>query len=311
MPNDLLGEIHSSTATTPSPDWVDFRSEVTGMYLLSGQGNGEWEAQHLIREYNRNINSLYKSWTGTEPNTTGLFLEPYNAGFSYQGTGDFRDYKWDTYSLQFDGVDDFVETEADDTLATKTYSFWANSSDTSTRGPIFHHGARTQGCLFFNYVAGRPFLFLGASQLRYWADTTAQDDGAWHHWALYLDHTSTSDCELYVDGVLQTVLGTVESGPFDAYSSGIAIGGSVAVTAMEYFDGSIDEFAIFDGELSPAQIVAIYNGGTPESVASYNPDAWWRMGDGDTFPTLQDSSTNNYTGTMQNMDAADIVADTP
>ena len=310
MPNDLLGEIHSSTATT-SPDWATFRGEVTGMYLLSGQG-GEWGAQHLIREYNRNINSLSTSWTGTtEANATGLFIEPYNAGFSYQGTGDFRDYKWDTYSLQFDGVDDFVETEADDTLATKTYSFWVKATGTDT-APIFHHGARTQGGFFFNYVLGSPFLFLGTSQFRYWVASSAQIDNAWHHWALYLDHTSTSDCELYVDGVLQTVSATIEAGGMDAYSSGIAIGGQVTVGAGDkYFDGSIDEFAIFDGELSAAQIVAIYNGGTPESVASYNPDAWWRMGDGDTFPTLQDSSTNNYTGTMQNMDAADIVADTP
>ena len=61
------------------------------MYLLSGQG-GEGDGQHLIREYNRKIDSLYKSWTGSAPVTTGLFIDPYNAGFSYEGTGDFRGY---------------------------------------------------------------------------------------------------------------------------------------------------------------------------------------------------------------------------
>jgi len=90
MPNDLLGEIHSSNSVS-SGDWAAFRSEVTGMYLLSGQG-GEWDAQHLIREYNRKVYSLYESWTGDSPVTTGLFIDPYNAGFSYQGTGDFRGY---------------------------------------------------------------------------------------------------------------------------------------------------------------------------------------------------------------------------
>ena len=25
-------------------------------------------------------------------NKTGLFIDPYNAGYSYEGTGDFRDY---------------------------------------------------------------------------------------------------------------------------------------------------------------------------------------------------------------------------
>ncbi len=91
MPQALLSEIHSS-ASVSSGDWADFRSEVTGMYLLSGQGNKEWDSQHLIREYNNNINDRYKGWTGSSPVTTGLFIEPYNDGLSYQGTGDFRNY---------------------------------------------------------------------------------------------------------------------------------------------------------------------------------------------------------------------------
>ena len=93
MPLDLLGEIHSSNASG-SGDWASFRSEVTGMYILSGgypSGSSEWYSQHLIREYNRNINSRYEAWTGASPVTTGLFIDPYNAGYSYQGTVDFRD----------------------------------------------------------------------------------------------------------------------------------------------------------------------------------------------------------------------------
>ena len=91
MPQQLLSEIHSSTSVS-SGDWANFRAEVTGMYLLSGQANKEWDSQHLIREYNKNINSRYESWTGTAPVTTGLFIEPYNDGLSYIGTGNFRNY---------------------------------------------------------------------------------------------------------------------------------------------------------------------------------------------------------------------------
>jgi hypothetical protein len=91
MPQELLNRIHSS-ASVLSGDWADFRSEVTGMYLLSGQGNKEWDSQHLIREYNNNIDDRYKGWTGSSPVTTGLFIEPYNDGLSYQGTGAFRNY---------------------------------------------------------------------------------------------------------------------------------------------------------------------------------------------------------------------------
>ena len=59
MPIDLLSEIHSNTSVD-SGDWASFRAEVTGMYLLSGQ-NSEVGRQHLLREYNRNINERYKN----------------------------------------------------------------------------------------------------------------------------------------------------------------------------------------------------------------------------------------------------------
>jgi len=95
MPNDLLSEIHSSTGIQ-SGDWATFRAEVTGMYLLSGQGTGNlgggWDAQHLIREYNRNVFNLESSWTGSAPATTGLLIRPFDGGFSYLGTGNFTAY---------------------------------------------------------------------------------------------------------------------------------------------------------------------------------------------------------------------------
>ena len=43
MPQQLLSEIHSS-ASVSSGDWANFRAEVTGMYLLSGQANKEWDS---------------------------------------------------------------------------------------------------------------------------------------------------------------------------------------------------------------------------------------------------------------------------
>ena len=76
-------------------------------------------------------------------------------------------------------------------------------------------------------------------------------------------------------------------------------------------EGKIDEVAIFDSALSAAQVLAIYNGGVPADLSSLSPDAWWRMGDGDYYPTLQDSSANDYDGTMTNMESSDIRADTP
>jgi hypothetical protein len=87
----LLQEIHSSTGVE-SGDWSGFRHRVTGYYLVSGTTTKELEASHLIREYNNQVNLRYKAWTGASPVTTGLFIEPYDDGFRYLGTGGFRDY---------------------------------------------------------------------------------------------------------------------------------------------------------------------------------------------------------------------------
>ena len=78
-----------------------------------------------------------------------------------------------------------------------------------------------------------------------------------------------------------------------------------------YFDGKIDEVAIFTSSLTPTNVGAIYNSGTPNNLASLSPIAWYRMGDGDTFPTLTDNGSGGNNGTMTNMVSGDIETDVP
>jgi len=252
------------------------------MYLLSGQG-GEWDSQHLIREYNRNINSLYKSWTPTEPNATGLFLEPYNAGFSYQGTGDFRDYKWDDYSLDFDGVDDFIDLgsqagalrlynsdgtisawiKMDDVSAGDESKRIVDKSDEGTASNGYALWVRTNG-----QVAG------GINGTYQTSSVGVITDATWHHVVWTWDGTNY---KFYIDGILDTTAADTVRPPSD--TTNMRIGTWCHDTARE-FKGLMDEVAIWNSALSAAQVRAIYNGGTPESLAPYSPLAWWRMGDG-------------------------------
>jgi len=250
------------------------------MYLLSGQG-GEWDSQHLIREYNRNINSLYKSWTPTESNATGLFLEPYNAGFSYQGTGDFRDYKWDTYSLDFDGVDESMTVGDVLSQSAGTISLWVNAQnwdnydnpfDTSSavinagiRVDCHGGGAPTARVIYADDGVGGT---MSAS-----LDASAFDD-QWGHMVITW---SGSTIKGYTNGV--------ESfSKTDLYTSFVADSLIIGAgfwwdSTYRFFEGLIDETAVWDSALSAVQIRAIYNGGTPESLTPYSPLAWWRMGD--------------------------------
>ncbi len=62
------------------------------------------------------------------------------------------------------------------------------------------------------------------------------------------------------------------------------------------FIGHIDEVAIWSVGFTQAQVQARYNGGTPADPTLHsqaaNLDYWYRMGDGDTFPTILNQITN-------------------
>lgn len=73
----------------------------------------------------------------------------------------------------------------------------------------------------------------------------------------------------------------------------------------------VDELAVWDSDQS-ANLAAIYNSGTPHDLSALGtaPTHWWRMGDGDTYPTISDNvGTAHFL--MYNMTAADIVNDVP
>ena len=75
--------------------------------------------------------------------------------------------------------------------------------------------------------------------------------------------------------------------------------------------GNIDDFALFTTALSQSDITSIYNNGVPNDISSLSPYTYWKMGDGDYFPTLTDSGSGSNDGTATNMSGADIEFDTP
>ena len=111
--------------------------------------------------------------------------------------------------------------------------------------------------------------------------------------------------------------GNADAGARIVYSGSpvpIFIGADAQTTTApeQEFSGSVDEVAIFNQELSSANRTAIYNGGKPADLTGMTGlVGWWRMGDGATFPTIPDASSNSNNGTMTNMVAGDITTDTP
>ena len=74
-------------------------------------------------------------------------------------------------------------------------------------------------------------------------------------------------------------------------------------TVNRWWNGKIDEVAMFHSALSASDISDIYNSGAPADVLSYSPVAWWRMGDGTeagSGTTIYDMSANSNNGTLTN-----------
>ena len=80
-------------------------------------------------------------------------------------------------------------------------------------------------------------------------------DGNWHHVAVVLEEdgtTSTADIKLYIDGVADTDVDTVDYPINTASLQDVTIGSSVS-----YFNGLIDDVRIYDRALSTTDIAEI------------------------------------------------------
>ena len=118
--------------------------------------------------------------------------------------------------------------------------------------------------------------------------------------------------KIYINGVLQTTTNShVNYGITTALSGqNLRVGRYNSAQYMRN-GGNVEELALWSSDQSSA-VSDIYNSGVTHdlSLLTTSPAHWWRMGDGDTFPTILDNVGGCHF-VMQNMTAADIVNDVP
>ena len=154
----------------------------------------------------------------------------------------------------------------------------------------------------------------------FWDNSTDIADQAWHHIALTIagggsgaENTGT----IYIDGA--AVSTTTRTATYTAPSGTIKVGGNFS--SSYWLDGNLDEIGIWDNvALDANAIVQLYNSGAPIDLSSDSGDYtsefasalthWWRMGDGDTHPTITDNQ-GSLDLTMTNMASGDIVEVVP
>jgi len=132
------------------------------------------------------------------------------------------------------------------------------------------------------------------------------DDDAWHHVVCTYDGlSSVNGLAIYVDGIAQahtqngtTIASTIQSGT--VFRVGGVSGGLLA---------NLDDMTIWGKALDVSEVRRVFNHGTPGSASANlngnTPLHHWKMGDGDTLPTLTDSGSNPKNLTATNVTFVD------
>jgi hypothetical protein len=216
-----------------------------------------------------------------------------------------------TLSTQFDGVNDFVSLGNNfnfERTEAWTMSFWVRHRVVNTTQYIFSKraGTTSAGISIHNPGNGRYVVTIynaAGNQILTQTPTSTIIPNTWYNLVVTYDGSSTAaGVKLYLNGTAITLTATNDTLSASILNSQAAVFGQIA--SLNYFDGHMDEVSIWSDDLTAAEVTSIFNGGTPADLESHSAASkllsWWRMGDGDSYPTITDQ-VGVVPGTMTNM----------
>jgi hypothetical protein len=235
----------------------------------------------------------------------------------YNNDGFYMSPITNRYAVNFDGSNDYMSIPDADIFSLGNGSgtdnafsisawFNADSIGTFVIAAKDNSGARewelrTISSQLHFYAFGTGGGYIGRNY------TSILNSGQWYHVVVTYDGSkSSSGIKLYLDG------SRVDNGD---YSGGTYTAANNTTTELRIAyaeinsttgDGKIDEVAIFNSELSLADVNSLRNtdGADPKptSAALRNPVGWWRMGDDDggSGSTITDQGTGGNDGTLTN-----------
>lgn len=226
-----------------------------------------------------------------------------------------------SYSVNFDGVNDFVDFGDNYTFEHSqafSISFWVKPNNIAATRCLISKCSNDANVYGYNLqhliTTGRIQIQMRSSGGTFpiHSFTSALTPGIWQHVVFtYSGNSNISGARCYVDSVIgDTPASSALTGTF-ANTASFVVG---ARNTAFPFSGNIDEVSVWNKALSQAEVTEIYNSGQPGELLNHsaiaNLQSWWRMGDDDTYPTILDNK-GSINGTMTNMTSADIEADVP
>ena len=218
-----------------------------------------------------------------------------------------------TYSLDYDGIDDFVSTNSKIIGSDITLSGWVNFNGSysvfsahfpmsitpsnlgvgnETLGRFYKNGSKLQIAIQCNDNTGANFS-------TYFVDSTTLEGAGWQHICLTYNVT-TGHIYAYLNGVAQNwvkIFAASTPVPFltavsgRVYESNLTIGRLNPTTSTGTFLGLVDEVSTYDKILTQAEITSI--SAAPSDLTNLSPTVWLRNGDNGSYKSPQWLIPNN------------------
>lgn len=230
-------------------------------------------------------------------------------------------------SVLLDGVDEYINIgDVADFERTDSFSVsaWVKISVTSLAMFVtrLQSASPNRGWQLYKKVnEGKMVLDLandfGTSNVLRVRTVADINDGLWQHIVVTYDGSSNaSGVKFYIAGVSAAVVEELDALTATIVPTGVNLNIGAREGAI-FWEGNIDEVAIYDKELSASEVSDIYNSGSATNLAqlssSPNLYSWHRFTqtDIDNFPSIADHSVNGRGGTAISMESTDIVTDVP
>jgi hypothetical protein len=229
-----------------------------------------------------------------------------------------------SFSLLFNGIDEKIEVPTSPTLnptSEMTLGCWVKTNHNDNQSFMAKWLATNNKRQYFMGMlpTGELRVLLsgdGSSSggaFKQYSTVDLINDNQWHFVAMTFN---TNILKLYIDGTERTVTKTIDETINNLYTSDAKFQiSSFDSSTSFYADALIDECAIWNKELSAAEILTVYNSGAPTNLLALTTapsmQGWWRMGDFFIGGAVPDQTTNNNDGTSFNMNNSNRVTDIP
>ena len=198
-----------------------------------------------------------------------------------------------TYSLDFDGVDDYIDCGVVNQVQTFSVSMWVNPLNWGASRVALQMGQSSNYGLSFWFMVDGTLRCLGSNGTNdsYFGNAVANADtylpsGSWGHILFTHEQTGTGATQkIYINGVLRNTY-TSTTHPYTVNYLGNPLYIAQRNNNTYHWQGNIGPVALFDNDQS-ANASTIYNSGTPTDLTSLNPIAYYKMGENATFKDPQ------------------------